>query len=138
MAWSADLIAVRSWIVGAILEVWPEITVAVDAPERDIGLPVSRVVMRELEFHTDTVLLDRLEVLFEIRVRRAVGSGIVSDTLLSDAEGLREELLADLNPGGVAELPMVRRIWVEQSSPGDEEYEIRMEFSCVISAERRS
>lgn len=136
MAWGSDLVAVRGWIVDAIHAVWPGITVAVDAPDKDFGVPFARVVTRELEFYSDTVLVDRLEGTFEIRVRRAVASGVVADALLADAEGLRKELLADLNPAGVAELPMVKRVWIEQGSPCDEEFEMRMEFSCQICAER--
>ncbi len=136
MSWSADLIAVRSFVVDAIHSVWPDMTVAVDAPEKDFGSSVARVVTRELEFHSDSVLVDRLEVLFEIRVWRDVENGVVSEALLADAEQLRAALLAELNPAEVGELPLVRKVWIEQGTLGEEEFEMRMEFSCDICAER--
>ncbi|MFM9872722.1 MAG: hypothetical protein ACKVQS_04560 [Fimbriimonadaceae bacterium] len=136
MSWSEDLVAVRGSVVEAIQLVWPGITVAVDAPDKDFGIPFARVVTQELEFHSDSVSIDRLEVLFEIRIRRAVASGIVSEALLENAADLRVALLADLNPAGVAELPMVKKVWIEKGSQGDEEFELRMEFSCDICAER--
>lgn len=136
MSWSDDLVAVRGFVVDAMQAVWPAIPVALDALEGDLGVPIARVVTRELEFHSDSVLVDRLVCLFEIRVRRLVESGVVSEALLGDAAAMRVALLADLNPAGVAELPMVRKVWIEQESVGDEEFELRMEFSCEICAER--
>lgn len=136
MSWSADLVDVRGFVVDAIQVVWPGIVVAVDAPECDHGLPFARVVTKELEFEPDSVLVDRLKVGFEIMVRRSVVSGVVSEALLADAMALRSELLASVNLAGLAELPMVRRVWIEQGSVGDGEFELKMEFGCELCAER--
>lgn len=136
MSWSADLVEVRGFVVDAIQVVWPGIVVAVDAPESDYGVPFARVVTKELEFEPDSVLVDRLKIGFEITVRRSVVSGVVSEALLADAMALRSELLASLNPAGVAELPMVRRVWIEQRSVGDGEFELKMEFGCELCAVR--
>lgn len=136
MSWSADLVAVRGFVVDAVHVVWPGIVVAVDTPEGDFGVPFARVVTKDLEFEPDSVLVDRLKVVFEILVRRSVASGVVSEALLADATALRSELLASVNPAGVAELPMVRRVWIEQGSAGDGEFDLKMEFLCELCAER--
>ncbi len=136
MSWSADLVAVRGYVVDAIQLVWPGIVVAVDAPESDFGVPFARVVTQDLEFEPDSVMVDRLKAGFEILVRRSVALGVVSEALLVDAEALRNELLAAVSPAGVAELPMVRRVWIEQRSAGDGEFDLKMEFLCELCAER--
>lgn len=136
MSWSSDFLTVREFVMDSVQTVWPGILVAVDAPEKDFGVPLARVRSKELQFESDSILVDRLVICFEILVRRRVESGVVSEALLLDAEALRTELLADVNPAGVGELPMVTGIWLDQGSSGDEEFELRMEFMCEICAER--
>lgn len=136
MSWGSDVIAVRDWLVESIHDVWPGILVATEQPDKDFGVPFARVVTKALDFHSETLESDRLQVQFELRIRRQVTAGIVGDQLIADAENLRSALLATANPAGVADSPMVDRVDIEQASPGDGEYELLVVFSCNVCAER--
>jgi len=136
MSWGSDVIAVRDWLVESIHDVWPGILVATEQPDKDFGVPFARVVTKALDFHSETLESDRLQVQFELRIRRQVTAGIVGDQLIADAENLRLALLATANPAGVADSPMVDRVDIEQGTPGDGEYELLVAFSCNVCAER--
>lgn len=136
MSWGSDVIAVRDWLVEAVHTVWPGMLVATEKTERDFGVPFARVVTKLLEFHSETVEVDRLQVHFEIRVRREVTAGIVGDQLIADAENLRSELLRSANPAGVADSPLVTGVQIEQETPGDEEFDLLVNFSCWMNAAR--
>lgn len=136
MSWGSDVIAVRDWLVESIHTVWPGMLVATEKPERDFGVPFARVSTKHLEFHSETVEYDRLQVQFAIRVRREVTAGIVGNQLIADAENLRLELLSSANPAGVADSPLVTGVQIEQDTPGDEEFDLLVNFSCWMSAAR--
>lgn len=128
--------AVRDWLVAHCLAVWPGSQVAVDRPDGGLLLPSVRIVTKELEFESETVLVDRLEATFLIRARRAVATGIPSEALLADAQALRLQLLSSVNPAGVAQNPHVKSVQLGQRSPADGEFEVEVEFFCEICAER--
>jgi len=136
VSWGSDVIAVRDWLVEAIHTVWPGMLVATEKPERDFGVPFARVITKQLDFHSETVETDRLQVQFDIRICRDITSGIVGNQLISDAENLRSELLSTANPAGAADSPLVTQVQIEQDSPGDQEFDLLVSFSCWICAAR--
>lgn len=136
MSWGGDVIAVRDWLVESIHAVWPGILVTTEKPERDYGVPFARVITKRLEFHSETVESDRLQVQFDIRIRLEVTTGIIGDQLIANAESLRSELLGSANPAGVADSPLVTQVLIEQDSPGDQEYDLLVTIICWICAAR--
>ncbi|MBS1711403.1 MAG: hypothetical protein JSS71_06735 [Armatimonadetes bacterium] len=136
MAWNTDLLAIRDWIGSVVLTLDPGMRVAFDQPDAEFGAPFARVETRDATFHSDSVLTDRLELTFAISIRIEVSEGNVSEALLAKAVALRAALLAQANPAGVGESPLVRRIQVGQAHKGGTQHDLTVEFSCLLTAGR--
>lgn len=136
MAWDTGLLAIRDWIGSVVLTLDPGMKVAFDQPDADFGAPFARVETKEATFHSDSVLSDRLELIFAIAVRFEIGEGNVSAALLAKAAALRAALLAQANPAGVGESPLVRRVQVGQAQKGGPQHDLILEFSCMLTAGR--
>lgn len=136
MAWHTDLLAIRDWIGSVVLALDPNMKVAFDQPDAEFGAPFARIEIKDATFHSDSVLTDRLELLFAISIRMEIAEGNVSAALLAKANALRAALLAQANPAGVGESPLVKRIQVGQAQKGGTQHDLTVDFSCGLTAGR--